>query len=451
MIHSVPDILLTAHRTVPKGRFVIHWLLTLRIDSRAFLITLDAVAAILFVYLLLRTPRRWMVFSLAAAVLGAAVGLLVSWLVSDVWDVFGVAFTNAVRLWVTLSFAGFFLAVANLWASRWWRKTIAGVAVLVFVLTAAAGINVDFGAYRNLSDAMELTPYSTFSSSELTGHSGAMDTNLASTWHEPPGMATHGRIGMVTIPGTQSQFPARNAVVYLPPAALVANPPKLPVVVVFSGQPGTPTDMFTAGQMGEMLDSYAAKHSGLAPIVVAPDQLGNPLRNPMCVDSPLGNVSTYITVDVPNWIRHHLNVAPSSRYWAVAGYSEGGTCAIQFGAGHPNLFGSILDILGEVQPTMGASTVAKAFGGSQSAYDAAKPLTILAKNAPYDDSVAIFGEGATDQKYIKFEHQVATAASRAGMKTSLVVSPNTGHDWNSVRFILAHALPGLCARLGLGS
>ena len=427
------------------------WLLALRIDHQSFLIPLYALAAILFVYLLVRRPRRRMLWGLAFTALGAALAVVFSWLISDVWDVFGVPITGAVRLWVVLATAGLFLAIYNLWASRWWRKTVAIVAVFTFVLATAAGINVDFGAYRNLNDALALSPFPTLSANLLLGHAGEMDAHLATTWEAPPGMPRHGKVGIVTIPATQSKFPARKAVVYFPPAALVANPPVLPVLIVFAGQPGSPSDMFTSGRVSDLLDTYAAKHSGLAPIVVAPDQLGSPLKNPMCVDSPLGNSATYLTVDVPDWIRSHVNAATSPGYWAVAGYSQGGTCAIQFGAGHPELFGNVIDILGEVEPTIGANTVARAFGGSRRAHDAIKPLTLLARNAPYVDSFVFFGEGSTDQKFSAYGHKVEAAAAKAGMGTQFIVSPNSGHDWNTVRYVFARALPALCTRFGLGS
>jgi hypothetical protein len=101
----------------------LHWLLTLRIDKSSFLIPLDVVVALLGLYLLLRSPRpRRLLRSFGAAVLGAAVGLLLAWLVSDVWNVFGLPLTAVTRMWVAIAFAGVFLAVANLWATRWWRR-----------------------------------------------------------------------------------------------------------------------------------------------------------------------------------------------------------------------------------------------------------------------------------------------------------------------------------------
>jgi S-formylglutathione hydrolase FrmB len=341
--------------------------------------------------------------------------------------------------------------VANLWGTRWWRKVIALVSILVFVVTAAAGINVDFGAYRNLKDALGITPYPALASRYLTGHAGTMDPALGRTWQPPTGMPAKGKLGTVKIPATRSGFNAREASVYLPPAALIASPPTLPVIIMFSGQPGAPADVFTSGDVSTILDAYASAHKGLAPIVVAPDQLGHPGQNPMCVDSPLGQSATYLTVDVPNWIRSHLNVGDSPNYWAVGGYSQGGTCAIQFGAGRPDLFRSIIDISGELAPTIGPDTVNKAFGGSTAAYNAVKPLTLLAKHAPYLDTLAIFGVGTQDKKYERIEHTVLPAAAAAGMKTEFIQSPYSAHDWNTVRYALKRALPQVSTRMGLGS
>ena len=431
---------------------MITWLFAQHINTLNFQIGIYALSVILLACLFVRPPfRSWVVRSAAPLVAGILLGFIVTWLVSDVWSVFGVAMTFVARMWVALAFAGVSLAVANLWKTRWRRKVIAIVSIPVFLASAGVGINVDFGAYRNLNDVFEISPYSALPAKFQASSAGIMDPTLGKTWRAPSGLRAHGEVGLVQIPATLSQFTPREAVVYLPPAALVAQPPVLPVLMVFAGQPGTTNDMFTSGQLAATLDAYAAKHGGLAPIVVAPDQLGLPSQNPMCVDSPLGNVETYITVDVPNWIRSHLHVSDSARYWAVGGYSEGGTCSIQLGAGHPELFGSIVDILGEVRPTIGADTVSKAFGGSKAAYDAVKPLTVLARNAPYSDSVAFFGAGHNDAKYDGYAHTMRSAAQKAGMTTQLIVSPNSGHDWNTVRYVFDRILPDLMTRLGLGS
>lgn len=426
-------------------------LLTLKIASIAFLIPLDALAALLFVYLLVRTPHRARLLqSLVGLVLGAIVGSATCWLLVDVWDIFGLPLTGVTRVWAILAFVGVFVAVANLWGSRWWRKAIAVAAVPVFLVTAAAAINVDFGAFSTVREAMGLSAYRALAHHEVAAQAGVMDPNLGSDWKAPTGMPEAGKVGAVTIPATVSGFSARTADVYLPPAALVAHPPVLPVLVLFPGQPGHPSDMLMAGRATADLNTFAAAHHGLAPIVVAPDQLGASDRNPMCVDSPLGNSATYLTVDVPSWIKSHLKVSSNPRYWAVGGFSQGGTCATQFGFGHPDLFGSVIDISGELAPTIGAETVAKGFGGSVAAYDAAKPLTLLARHAPYSDSWAFFGVGALDAKYTRYALALQAGANAAGVTTSLTRSPNTSHDWNTVRYLLKQAIPAVSARLGLG-
>ncbi|MCC2732394.1 MFS transporter, partial [Fusicatenibacter saccharivorans] len=78
---------------------------------------------------------------------------------------------------------------------------------------------------------------------------------------------------------TKSNFAARPAMIYLPPAALSEMPPTLPVMELMAGQPGSPSRLIDAGNIAAMMDSYAAKHDGLAPIVIAPDQNGEVSHN----------------------------------------------------------------------------------------------------------------------------------------------------------------------------
>lgn len=418
---------------------------SLRIDDVAFLVPLYGLAALLAAALLVgRRPLR----RAAAATAGGALGFIVLWIMTDVLNVFGMPLTAITTMWIVLACAGVALALAGIATRRRWRAAVAVLAIPVFLVMAGAGVNVDFGAYRTASDALQLTPKVPIPGLLLAGTATAEPPSPA-TWHAPSGMPAHGMVGTAQIPGTVSGFHARAASLYLPPAALVADPPTLPVVVAFSGQPGSPADMFASGRIAGTLDEYAAHHDGLAPIVVVPDQLGAPGRNPMCVDSTLGDSASYVTIDVVNWIKAHLRVPRDPRYWAVAGYSQGGTCAIQFGSEHPELFRSILDISGEDAPTIGAGTVTTAFGGSAAAYDAAKPVDVLSRDAPYRDTTAIFGVGSRDRTFAPQVNEVMTAAGAAGMRTRLVDSPGTGHDWNTVRYVLSRALPQLADRMGL--
>ncbi|MFF1879020.1 alpha/beta hydrolase [Leifsonia sp. NPDC058230] len=386
--------------------------------------------------------------------MGGLIGLLTTWILGDVLDVFGVALTPVTRMWVMIGFAGVALAVVNLFRSRWWRKLVAIVSIPIFLIAAGAGINVDFGEYRDLDDVLGVVPFAPLNLHSERGQVTGVGTDYSATWTAPASVPSHGEIGAVRIPATHSGFAAREAVVYLPPAALVADPPVLPILYAFSGQPGAPSNVFTAGRIATQMDEFAAKHHGLAPIVVAADQLGAPNHNPMCVDSPdLGNSATYLLRDVPDWIRSHLRVSSDPAAWGVFGYSEGATCAMQFAAGHPGMFGSAIASSAELRPSLGDDhdTIVKGFGGSAAAYRAAQPGALMADNAPYEDSLVILGVGQNDAKYTAYAKALEADAIRAGIATHLYISPGSAHDWQTVRHTLAVGFPAVAAHMGLGS
>ncbi|GAC1489594.1 MAG: hypothetical protein NVS2B15_07440 [Pseudarthrobacter sp.] len=76
------------------------------------------------------------------------------------------------------------------------------------------------------------------------------------------------------------------------------------------------------------MDAFAAAHDGLAPVVVIADLNGSDSGNTMCMDAMTARADTYLSVDVPAWIRATLHVDPDPARWAVGGFSFGGTCAL---------------------------------------------------------------------------------------------------------------------------
>ncbi|HXH35461.1 MAG TPA: alpha/beta hydrolase-fold protein [Plantibacter sp.] len=419
------------------------WVLSFRVDSAGFLIGCALVAAGLTTVLVVRRgTARSRLLSAVAVVAGAGLGYLLCWLLGDVLNVFGIDLTPTTRAWSAVAFAGVSLAIVSLVRARAWRIVVAGLAIPAFLLVGAVGINQDFGEFTTVGSALGVSPYESFSALP-SAHGTITD------WRVNGALPRQGKVEQVDIPATHSGFAHRAALVYLPPAALTVHPPALPVIEAFSGQPGQPADLFRSGDLAGLLDQEAATHHGLAPIVVVPDQLGAPDRNPMCVDGPLGNSATYLTKDVPDWIRTHLPVATDRADWFVAGFSQGGTCAIQFGAAHPELFGGVLDISGEVEPTIGPNTVAVGFSGSAAAYAAARPLSILSSKAPYPNTVALFGYGSDDSRYAPGVVRVAAAAGAAGMSSETFVSQGTAHDWHTVRAVLSLALPSVLDRFGI--
>lgn len=262
-------------------------------------------------------------------------------------------------------------------------------------------------------------------------------------------MPAHGALTEVNIPAPKSGFTARPAWVYLPPAYLTARRPLLPVLMMVSGEPGSPRDWLDGGLLAQQMDQWAAAHSGLAPVVVMPDSLGGLTDNPLCMDSRLGRVDTYLTRDVPAWIFSSLQVDTNTAHWAVGGLSAGGTCALQLAVAHPALFPTFVDESGQREPTLGghARTVAATFGGDEAAFDAVDPLHELARNR-YPDSAGVVVVGKQDAEYRPQAREVAAAARAAGMSIKYAELPGT-HNWPFWRGAFWRELPWLAARMGL--
>ncbi|MBF4599715.1 hypothetical protein ITJ55_02725 [Frigoribacterium sp. VKM Ac-1396] len=433
--------------------------LSLPLLSPAVLVPVDVTAGLAVAWLLVRprTRRTWWRWVGLGVVVGGGAALLATWWFGDVHDVVGVAPTLVDRVWIAALGAGLGLVVVGLIHTRWWRKAVALVAAVVFVLATGLAVNRDGGVYQDLAQALgretvpALADAGTAPPAPSASASTAFDPTLWSTWHAPADMPTTGRYGTVHIPGTVSHFAARDAIVYLPPAALVADAPALPVMVMMSGQPASPESVVGPGHLVQTLDAFAARNHGLAPIVVVPDQLGADADNPMCVDGPLGDSATYITTDVVGYVTSHFHVATGPRAWTVGGFSQGGTCSIQFASARPDLFGSFIDVSGELGPSIGTrqATVDGGFAGSDAAYEAAQPQAIMAVKAPYADTTAFFAVGQNDTRYGRIMTENSAAAERAGMSVTRYVSPGSAHDWTTATNGFAHGIGALYPRLGL--
>ena len=406
-----------------------------------------------------RVQRRRWITVISFSALGGAAAAIVLIVVCEVFlNLFGVPLELDTHSWVVVSFAAVGVAVANIFTSRWWRKAIASVAVLLFLGTATLGINAGYGLNTTAASLLGVTIAHPLSLPRPDPIPTATPTPTAppappkplwQRWAPPAGMPTAGQYGTVAIPSTASGFVARLAYLYLPPAALVADPPPLPILIMMMGQPGGPE---SSGKFLATLNSLAEANRGLGPIVLTIDQIGSPTQNPLCIDSPRGNVHTYVMTDVLNYVRQHLHVADGRQNWAIGGYSNGGECALSFGAKHPDVFGSILDVSGEIGPSLGSveSTIQIGFGGNRSLYEAELPLTIM-KNTRYADMLAIFTSGSNDHYYGAEADTAEAAAQAAGMTTHRLIGPGVGHRSDAIVFGVPAGLPILYPRWELSA
>ena len=202
-----------------------------------------------------------------------------------------------------------------------------------------------------------------------------------------------------------------------------------------------------------MLGRFAAEHHGLAPIVVSPDQNTAATRNSLCADTTKwGKAETYLAPDVPDWIKANLPVNDKASQWTIGGFSQGGTCATQLAPNHPNIYGNVLAVDGEVAPTEGSvdHMVEAYFSGDKAAYERQVPQNAIRNNAP-SKQLMILGAGARDGESVDNIRKIGDTARENGWTVFRFAVSNWGHDWHAVNAVFAVALPYLCERMGLGN
>lgn len=418
-----------------------------------WLTTIIGLAALL-IWQVLRTDRRRAWWQLLGAAAPGGAGLLVAWLLSDVFMVFGVSLGWAVIRGIAVGFAMIGFLGVTVAHARAWRRAVAIALIPVALVATAMHVDSIYGEYQTIGSLFNYSPYPSIRKSRKTTAKTTVKQwrRLAETGRLPE-LPAAGKLFTTSIDNTNSGFAARDAIVYLPPAALSDDPPALPVMVMLAGQPGSPNRFFTASGIVPMLDAYAAAHDGLAPIVVSPDQNGAATINSLCADTTKhGNAETYLTQDVNDWIRAHLPVATAPSAWTIGGFSQGGTCSTQLGPRHLDQYGNVLAVDGEIEPTAGSvdEMVRDYFGGDRSAYEAQVPVNAIADHAPSDQTM-ILAAGGNDEKSVGNVRTIGKAARKAGMTVVTLTVPGTGHDWHAVNAVLEASLPWLCARMGLGS
>ena len=427
------------------------WLLSLPIIDGPIPWIVFTLAAAIGVTLLVRRPTAQWLVAAGIGIVGGALVAVGVYLVADVTDAFGSALPLPVLGWGIVGFAGLGLSIASFWGARVWRKVVAGLGILIFPLAGALGVNAYYGINPTVGSLVGVLPAHPIALPTPTSSDGPPAQPLYETWQAPPDMPAKGEVGTVTIPATASGFTARAAGLYLPPAALVKDAPALPVVIFMMGHPGNPDPTAIAAA----LDAYAARNGGLAPIAVVPDQLGPDQNDPACADSAMyGNARTYVTTDVVEWAKKNLHVIQDPRWWVIGGYSNGGGCAITYGAQYPEKWRNIIDVSGE--PFPGSEDPQKVtnevYGGSAAAFEASKPVNILMEHpGAYDGMTAVFTAGADDPTYVGAAQTVSDAAKAAGMSVSLHTIPGAGHTGDALTKGLEISIGEMYPVLGLSA
>ena len=434
-----------------------HWLADIEIIGGPVPLIVWGLTLAGLVALCMRRPRvAWVTSAAIGAVVGAAAGIGAV-LIANATGAFGGPLPGVVGAWAAAGLAALGFAVGSLRRARVWRKVVALLVAILALLSAGIGVNASYGIDRTLGSVFGISTLAPIGALGDPPHSSESSTDskpLYERWKPPADMPQVGKVGLLSgdqaIPSTAGFVP-RDASIYLPPAALTPNAPALPLVVMMMGQPGNPDPSFIQHAM----DDLAAKHQGLAPIVIVADQIGNPQQDPLCVDSPkYGGVATYFNSDIVNYAKTKLNIIQDPAYWTIAGYSNGGACAYTWGTQHPDIWGNIVSISGEKFPGSEnpARAVADVYAGDEAAYNANKPETWMQQNAgKFAGHVAAFTVGENDATYLPVARESEALAKQAGFATNLYVVPGAGHVQDALAGGLPEAFGLLYPHLGLAA
>lgn len=262
-----------------------------------------------------------------------------------------------------------------------------------------------------------------------------------------------GVISSVNIPGKTSSFKARNAIVYLPAAYTRADDPGLhfPVLILLNGTPGSPEDWLRSGNLAQTLDSFAARHEGVTPIIVIPDHSGTFTNDTECVDSKRGNSEQYLSVDVPSFIRQTYNVSPLPGNWGIGGLSEGGMCAAMLTLRHQDTYRHFLDMSGESAPNIKdqQSTIRELFKNSKRSYEEHN-VDWLLQNVPVNSHITgRFVIGGSESKLLLAQmRNTYLLAKNKGLTVTIETIPNGAHSYSVWSQGLKDAFPSISYLLG---
>jgi S-formylglutathione hydrolase FrmB len=342
------------------------------------------------------------------------------------------------------------------WWSRWGARLLTLVVAVAFV---GASINAHFGYFptigallgRNAADEISASGFRKLENSivhTVTGHFHGRAAILPSSE-----LLTRGVVLSFVIPPTVSHFKSRTGEIYLPPVWFERPHPRLPVIELLHGSPGSPADWTRASFADLTADDYARNHDGFAPILVMPDVNGSDWwHDSECVDGPMGNAETYLTIDVRNAVVHRFGARADGNSWAVAGLSEGGSCALQMGLRHPDMFAAVGDFSGDDHPWVGGGLKRLFFGDTYAQLAAAErtydPRVLLEhwhdKKAP----LLIFASGRSDRLLKKMLRLMAEAHSHGF--DAVLHTAGGGHDFYFWGKSFAFALPLMMPYLEYG-
>jgi S-formylglutathione hydrolase FrmB len=407
--------------------------------------------------------RHWCKRALPLALVAAAAMTALSyWYIASI-GVAGDPAPNSLWLWIALS--GLTAAALLLgWTGiRWWRRGLALLSVPLCALCATLALNQWVGYFPTV-----LAAWDQLTAEPLPDQIDRLRVTAMQIEGTKP---TKGVVVPVNINADASHFPHRQELVYLPPAWFNSNPPpRLPTVMMISSAFNTPADWLRPGGAFTTIDDFAAHHHGFAPVLVFVDPTGSFDNDTECVNGIRGNAADHLTKDVVPFVISNFGVSADRANWGVAGWSMGGTCAVDLTVMHPDVFSAFVDVAGDIRPNTGSTdqSIARLFGGNAAAWAEFDPASVITRHGRYTGVSGWFDIPAPPGPHSVAQAANPSLASTAaanpegqdaaanslcdiaganGITCAVITQPGK-HDWPFAAQAFAAALPWLAATLG---
>jgi pimeloyl-ACP methyl ester carboxylesterase len=335
---------------------------------------------------------------------------------------------TSILVLVVLCLLGAGAIAATVRLRTWMARSGAAAGVLMLgLLIGLVAVNDNYGYYRSWS-AM------------FTGMFGSpADLSFEPKVEHVAGTVLRsGSLTDISLPGALSAID-RHALIYLPPQYRDAQYAgvRFPVVELFHGSPGQPSDWALTLNIAHLTDLLIAKHA-VGPMVLVMPASNAGRRYLEGVNGPHGADETYLAQDVPAYVRAHYRVSSEPSEWGLAGYSSGGYIAANLGLRHRDSFGAIGILDGYYRAIDGPA--AAALGGNKELERQNSPID-LARALPagaWPMPPIWIGAGTGNRGDYVWAREFAQALQGLDQYTFVSLTGG-GHDFYS----FSAAMPGL--------
>ncbi|MEV6596327.1 alpha/beta hydrolase-fold protein [Actinoplanes sp. NPDC051346] len=303
------------------------------------------------------------------------------------------------------------------------RVLVRGVALLASLvsITAAALVQVN-----RMTEAFTLE-----AASQSTASASADPAPDA------PGSATGSVIRKVTVPGKASKLNL-TMFVYLP-AAYRTGKQRFPVIQAQHGFSGNPRTWLTKLRVQSVLDTEIAAGRMAPTVVLFPFQSPRPATLDTECTNLVGaeQTETFLTVDVPAYVKAKFRVRNDRAGWGLIGYSAGAYCATSLALRHPTLYAAAASLSGLAGPGI---TVGDGLEATE--HNVLWRLQHLPQ-----PPLALWIGWAKDEKNIPRDSELIVRAARPPLSVTTAVLERGGHSHTVWRQMVGPAFDWLSARL----